>query len=186
MGHDFSFSSGLGAAVSLTTTRGVQPPWQPRRCLRVPEPLFFRFLGNVLCPAWATGACCVVSKPLFFVDTGWRKAHVCTSNGHDVDMHGTASAWHLDMGARLVSSLIFLTLFCPAYHFGGGCLYRSSWSKRGEASLYRQGFWRGGIKHGRYPACWRHSLRERDGRQTRQPETWRRHTHLRQEPSRKD
>lgn len=47
-------------------------------------------------------------RPLFFVDTGWRRRTCVHQTDMMLIMHGTASAWHLDMGDS-----IFFLLFFP-------------------------------------------------------------------------
>jgi hypothetical protein len=76
-------------------------------------------------------------------------------------------AWHRHLASRYGGSTFFCHLSLSPLVLMGG-FHRSSRSRgRGEEPLYRQGFFLGGINHGRYPACWRHSLRyheERGGR----------------------
>lgn len=103
MGHDFRFVSGTrcrprpSAALATGTTFLSAGPLT-----------FYSLLGKCFCVRRRRQARVPLFRPLFFVDTGWRRRTCVHQTDMMLIMHGTASAWHLDMGDS-----IFFLLFFP-------------------------------------------------------------------------
>jgi hypothetical protein len=57
------------------------------------EPAIFASWEMFICPSEGDMHVSLVVLGVVLFNTGFKKAHVCKSRGHDVDMHGMASAF---------------------------------------------------------------------------------------------
>jgi len=135
---------------------------------------------NVLCPTRATGACSRrFGLCCFSTRESRRGARVVTRE----DMMLICMARHRHLASRYGGSTCYLVLFfVPLALFSHLFWWRGPFTGVLGAGEERNhytgrnlfgGRGKEGIKHGRYPACWRHSLRDREeeterhGNQTR-------------------